>query len=365
MKEENFGPTLTNVTYMGRQTVKFGAFFLVFLIFGRVFLNGAIALYKAMNPPKPAPPTVGFGKLPPIVFPSQTSSDKPVSYSLETPTGQLPQFGDRAKVFFMPKTALSLLADQGAKKIAANYGFETEPEILSTEVYRWNALQPFTSSFELNIRNNNFKLTTDFLSRPELLSTGQAITGFEAVNRVKSYLRQGGLMPPDMATASGEIVYLKSLGGILEPAVSQSDADFIQVDLNRFPVDGQYRMFTEMGYKGTVSAIVSGASKGSDSIVAIEKSYNTIDYSEVHTYPLRSIRSAWDLLQAGEGYIVDKGKTDNAIVRKVYLAYFDSFEQQDYLQPIYVFENPDDGFLAFVSALDPSYIQVENDQVQQ
>lgn len=357
MPQEEVGPTLTNVTHMGRQVVKFGLIGLVVLMVGRVTVNGFIAYWKATHPEPPPPPSVGFGKLPEINFPSQSEEDKPLSYTLETATGTTPDFGDRAKVFFMPKASASLLADQAAKEKASSLGYVFEPEVIETELYRWSKSDPLLSTLELNIRSYSFSISTNYLSLPELLVNTTAPSGFEAVSDVKNLLKRADLLPDDVATASGEIVYLKSLGGELAPAVSQSDADFIQVDLNRNPIDGIYRMFTPQGYQGIISAILTGYYEGRDAVIDLSYNYHPIDYEEVHTYPIRTSQSAWQLLQAGEGYIAEKGSTDTAIIREVFLAYFDSYEEQEYLQPIYVFENKDSGFLGYVSAVDPKLIQ--------
>ena len=357
MAQEAAGPSLTNVTFMGRQTVKFGLIFLVVLMVGIITINAFVAYWKATHPEPPPPPTVGFGTLPGIEFQNQTEEDKPISYRLETATGATPDFGDRAKVYFMPKATASLLADQSAKATAAKLDYVFEPTALTTELYRWNKSQPVLSTLEMDIRTNNFSLTSNYLSLPELLTNKKIPTGFDAIERVKSVLKRADLLADDVATASGEIVYLKSLGGELAPAVSQSDADFIQVDLNRNPIDGVFRMYTPEGYVGIINAIVSGAFEGKDSIVELNYNYHAVDYDQIHTYPLRTSQSAWQLMQAGEGYIADKGSQDSAVIRTVTLGYFDSFEEQEYLQPVYVFENGETGFLGFVPALDPKYIQ--------
>lgn len=355
--QQNTGPTLTNVTAMGRNVVKYGLIALVLLMVSRFLFNGFAAFWRASHPEPPPPPTVGFGKLPQLRFDAKVENEKPVSYKLETATGTIPEFGDRSKVYFMPNASASLLADQSAKGTAATYGYVFEPESFGAEIYRWSKSQPLLSNLEMNIRTKNISQTTNYLSLPELLSSNQAPSGFDAVKITKSFLSKADLLPEDIATASGEVLYLKSLGGETAPAVSQSDADFIQVDLNRNPIDGIYRMFTPGGYQGTVRAIITGALKGNDSIVDIETNYNTVDYEQVHTYPLRTPRSAWQLLQAGEGYIANKGDSQNAIIRTVTLGYYDDFEEQEYLQPIYIFENEDTGFIGYVSALDPTYIQ--------
>lgn len=354
MAETATGPTLTDVTYVGRRAVKYGLIALVALVVGRSLLTAFVTYWKAANPPPPPPPTVGFGVLPQIAFPE--SDTQPVSYRLETASGTLPAFGDRAKVYFMPKSSLSLLADENAKKIASVLDYVFSPEVLDSRTYRWRKSQPLESTLQMDIQDYSMEITTDYLSRPELLTKSSVPTATEALNQVKEILRKTNLLAEDMATASGEVVFLKALGGELEPAVSYSDADFVQVDLNRTPIDGLYRMFSPAGYKGTVHGVVAGGLSRDSSVVHLEFNYQPVDYTQVHTYPLRTTDSAWRVLQAGEGYIASRGTLESAVIRQVYLGYFDSFDEQSYLQPIYVFEG-DGGFLGYVSALDSTYIQ--------
>lgn len=351
------GATLTEITYLGRLFVKFGSAFLVLLMVGRVTLNTTISIWKALHPEPPPPPTVGFGTLPALRFPQRVDIDMPDTYVLETANASFPDFGDRAKVFFMPQSSLGLLDDEDAKQIAATYDYLFEPEIHSTRMYRWTKSAPINSTLQVDIQSLSFQITTDYLSRPELLSNPNLPDNFEAVTMVKRFLRRVE-DAEDIATASGEIVFQKSLGGDLAEAVSYSDADFISVDINRTPIDDRFRMFTPEGYKGTVHAVVTGALQGNDGLVHFENNYHDVDYDQVHTYPLRSPRSAWNILKSGEGYIAGYEGTGQAVIRTVQLAYYDDFEEQEYLQPIYVFEG-DDGLIGYVSAIDPMYVQAK------
>ncbi len=348
-------PTLTNITKMGREVVKYFLVGLVVLMAGRVLLRALINLYKTLNPEPPPPPTVGFGRLPAIQFPSQENTDKPTSYKLETANGKLPYFGDRAKVFFMPQSSPSLLSDQRAKKIAATYDFVFQPDVLDERTYRWARSTPLETSLQMDIQNYNFVLSTDYLTRSELIVNVLPPNQKAAVRQVKQFLEKADLLAKDVATASAATTYLKSLGSGLEPAVSVSDADFIRVDLNRVPIDDEYFMYTTGGYKGIISVILTGVLEGHSSIVELEYHYHPVDITQVETYPLKSPKIAWQTLQAGEAYVVDKGDRDEAVIRNIYLGYFDSYEEQEYLQAIYVFEG-DGGFLAYISAIDSQFI---------
>lgn len=348
-------PNLTYITEIGRKAVKYFAIGLVVLIVGRMLLTGLVTLWKIINPEPPPPPTVGFGKLPAIDFPLSKEKSRPKTYRLETANGKLPSFSDRAKVFFMPASAPSLLADQRAKEIAATYDFVFQPDILDERTYRWVRSSPLETSLTMDIQNLNFKLNTDFLTRPELIVNTLPPDKTSAIRTVKSFLDDADLLPDDMATASATTTYLKSLGSQLKTAVSVSDADFIKVDLNRGAIDDEFFIYTDEGETGIVSAILTGVLESSQSIVQLQYYYHPADYEQIETYPLKDVRLAWQELQAGEGFVVKAGDSDEAVIREVALAYFDSYDEQPYLQPIYVFAG-DDGFLAYVSAVSSTYV---------
>lgn len=359
MPENNSGLSLTDAAYVSRNIIKYGAIVLVALIVGRTFFTAFAAYWKATHPPDPAPPTVGFGILPALEFPEKELDEKPKAYQLETATGGFQEFPDRAKVYLMFRSVASLLDDQTAKEVASSFNFVFAPESIGSETYRFTKSDPLQSTFQINTRTLDFSLDTDFLSRSELLLNSEVMDQAKGVSLVKSTLTSANLLPSDVATASGEGVYLKALGEDLSTALSYSDADYLQVDLNRNPIDDKYRSYTKDGTKGTIHAVLSGAFSGKDSIVQMDYNFQEIDYSQVETYPIRTAKSAWQVLQSGEGYVVKKGDYDTAVIRTVVLGYYESPEEQDYFQPIYVFEG-DGGFMGYVPAVDPVYYQTSS-----
>jgi hypothetical protein len=354
--EQNTGMNLTRAAYLGRQGIKLTIIGLVSLMVGRMVFSAGYAYWKATHPSAPPPPTVGFGKLPPLHFPAQTSEDKPSAYDLQLPVSRFPKVSDRAKVFLMTKSRLSLVADEKAGKLAQAYGFLFKPAILDESTYRWTKSSPLQATLEMDIRSYNFSLTTNYLSRADLLSQKNLPNQNTAVNLVKSFITSGQELPQDIATPSGEVVYLKALGDSLSPAVSLSDADYVQVDINRAAIDNTKPVLSPEGKKGVIHAVLSGSLSGRDQIVNLEYKYHPVDYTERHTYPIRTPTQAWQVLQAGEGYIATKGSGETAVIRNVYLGYYDDFDEQEYLQPIYVFEG-DNEFMGYVPAIDPRWIQ--------
>lgn len=348
---EQVGFTLTKATKIGRVVVKVGLISLVVMMVGRITLQAFTAYWKATHPPEPPPPAMEFGLLPAIEFPQEDLLTLPKNYQLETKTGAFPSFGDRANVYFMPKTSASLLDADQAKDLARKYGFDQQPETIDPRTYRWRKLSPLQSVLEMDIINHNFVYKTDYLSRPELILDVEIPAEYEAVERVKSFVKSSNLLPPDVATASGEVTFLKSIAGDLTEANSQSDADFVRVDINRVPIQNKYQLFTDDAQTGVIHAILASQVRGSN-VVHFERQYYPVDYLTFSAYPLRSVDEAWQLLQAGEGYVAQPASrnTDLAVIREVDLGYYESFLPQDYLQPIYVFFG-DDGFTAYVPAL--------------
>ena len=75
------------------------------------------------------------------------------------------------------------------------------------------------------------------------------------------------------------------------------------------------------------------------------------------TYPIKTAQKAFRELQTRQGFIVNVGNNQQIItVRKASLAYFDSLEPQQYLQPIYVFSG-DNGFQAYVRAIEAEWLE--------
>jgi len=347
---------LTTFKDYSRKTIKYGLIALVAYLVLRFLVGSFTAYWKATHPEPPPAPTVGFGKLPALNFPA--SAKVPASYRLETANGRLPDLTDRLKVFFMPKSGASLFDSDNAKSIASKFNFVFEPEIINERTYRFTKTEPLVSTFEIDIRDRVFNFQTDYLSRPDLILANKLPSNYDVASQVKTFAGQAGNFGPDIATASAQVSYLVSSGNKLEPAVSVSNAEFVQVDINRRPIDDIYQIYTQRGYEGVVHAIVSGFFSSGQRIVEAHNYYYPIDYGQMHTYPLRDVRTAWKMLQAGEGLVVNPGKASEAVIRKVSLGYYDDMEGQDYFQPIYVFEGDED-FLAIVAAVDPQYIQIQ------
>lgn len=339
--------TLTETAYYSRIAIKYGGIILAVLIIGRFSLGALITAWKNANPDPPPPPTVAFGPLPEISFPSSTRGT--VTYRLETPTGNFPAFPDRAEVFFMPAERPNLLALDRATTEAAGLGFKNTPIKRSDTLYRWQEQSPLPSTLDMFIYEGNFTMNVNWSSNPSFLSGINLPDEAQAISQVKSYLSRANLLASDLSKGEANITYLEAQGNVLSQTISLSEADFLQVDLYRQPIE-EYSVYTLDPEQGVVQAIVSG-NQELGRIVSVIYNYYPVDYENGATYPLKSPGQAWQELTSGQGgYIARLDPGINTVtIRRVELGYLDTYEAQKYLQPVYIFRG-DDNAIAYVPA---------------
>ncbi len=336
--------------YYARNVILYGGMGLLLLIIGRFLLNLGINYYNTINPPDPDPPTIAFGIIPAIIFPSKPSQT--LTYRLQTPDGTVPFFSDRASVFVMPERRSRFLALDQASEDAKTMGFANTPQQRSETLYRWSREGTVPAILDFYIYQGRFNITLDWTKDPTFLGNRQLGNEQQATNDIFNFLRKSKMVPEDLQQGETRVSFLKASGGAYAPTISLSEADFIQVDIFRSPIEEKYQVYTPDPNQGIVRGIVSG-SAGENRIVKLEYNYAPVDYLSTGTYPLKDPNLAWSELQAGSGYIarISSG-VESVTVRRIELGYFDSYDPQPFLQPIYVFKG-DDNFIGYVQAIRP------------
>ncbi len=345
--------TLTQAAYAMRKIIMVGGICVVVIMVGRVFLEAAVAYWKATHPEPPPPPTAGFGLLPKIEFPP--SATAPQAYKLEMPPAKLKPPADRAFVFFQPSKRASLLAVDKAKEQAQTLGFILEPDRISSETYRWRKTLPIPAILDYNIVTGTFLQRLDWQSDPAFLQGSRLPNEDQAIQLTRQTLSSVGLLQKDIATSSAKVTYLKATGSTYTNTVSLSEADFLQVDIFRLPINGQHAVVSDRPSKGIVRAILSGNPNKALQLVTLEYNYLPVNYQTVHTYYIITPQTAYQLLSQGKGYLAVSEGVSTAVIRNISLGYFDSSKQQQYLQPIYILEG-DGGFVGYVPAVDPRFV---------
>ncbi|NMC36211.1 hypothetical protein GYA49_04150 [Candidatus Beckwithbacteria bacterium] len=348
-------PSLTQTAITARKTIKYSAIGLVAYIVLRFAVIYGIALYNYLNPPPPPAPTMGFGALPKLILPE---SDYVYKFTLETPTGTLPEMPDRATVYYMPYQRANLLALDQAQALAEKIGFTNKSTALSPEMHQWQRQIPAPLTMEMNIVSGAFTISYDWQIDESILLDKQFQGESRTLVMAQQFFEKTQLLHDDINYANGTVSYLKASGNKMISAVSLSEADFVKLDYFRNDIEG-FPVLTPDPSKGIISMIFSGSTDANKQIVELDYNYFPADYLSPETYPLKSIDSAWETLKKGDGYIASAEQDLQAVVvRRIYLAYFDAEEAQQFLQPIYVFAG-DNNFVAYVPAISDNVTKSE------
>jgi len=343
--------TLTEASIMSRKGVRYTIYSIIAFIILRGVVLGGIALYKKAFPPAPIPATVAFGKLPQLPFPEATKHK--INFSIETSSGDIPTFPIQTKVFFMPKTSSNLLSLDFAKEKAKRLGFDSTPQQTTESMYKFYH-KSAPAIMETNIITGTFSLSYDLNSDPTPLSVRPTQPEVAAAS-IKSYLSSASLYPEDL-TGPISHQYLKTEAGGFIPALSQSDANLVRIDLFRKSVD-ELPAVTAKTNESNVWFMVSGVRERSKDIIAGEYHYFPVDESQVATYPIKTGEMAYQELSSGNYYPASLGTTiegENIKIRKIYLAYYDAGVYVEFYQPVYVFEGDKD-FVGYVPAVTTDY----------
>jgi len=339
--------SLTRIAYYTKKIIKWGIIGSLGLMILKFSYTVGKNIWEQLNPPPLPSPTVVFGKLPPLQFPEKEPLED-LEFELETPTGKLPAFLDQAKVYLSPYQKPNLLAPERARGQAAKLAFSEEPQIISERIFRWTKKSPLNSVLEMDIFTGAFTFSYNWQGENIILTQQNPLEKERAIEEVKSFLNKLGVMENDLIEGKSEAVYLKASGTKMIPAPSLSEADFTKVEIFRKDIE-ESSILTADPEKGIVSIITSGAG-GAKRIIEIDFNYFPVNYELPSTYPIKSSVKAWETLENGQAFIASWKGTGKIIIRRIYLAYYDSWEPQEFLQPIFVFQGDDD-FFAYVPAV--------------
>lgn len=348
--------SLTETAYYTRRAVNWIILGVIAYILLRIAFGVLAFIWVIVFPPKAPPPNHAFGKLPALQFPQQATPSGQITFQLQTIQGSVPAASPSATVYFMPKTAPNLLALNQAQNFAKNLQLDPTPIQETKNIYRFNDSELPLRTLRFDIISSNFILRYAFERELSLFSEKQLPSADEAQQQALDMLQQYSLNHDDFTGGAVTVSFFKLTGNQLVPTTSLSQSDAERVDIFRKPI-GNMSVFTPVPDQGPISIIFSGSSNGKKHIIQFAYTYWPIDYQTTATYPLKTSDVAWTELQQGKGYIARyPTNTTSIVVRNVYLGYYDSFNPQTYLQPVFVFEG-DNGFLGYVPAVSPLWTE--------
>ncbi len=314
------------------------------------------AVYKNIFPPKNQP-TLAFGKLEPLKLESKQITNEAPKFTLNTKNGALPVFPDRMIVYKFNPVEYTYNAGRTASEHATRL-FMTDANLssdISGDTYRW--LDPATgTSLSININKKDLVSKTP-LNNAEISAIKLPINSIDqsrALGKFNTLLFNIERYNDDLYPQGTQYIAMgRYKNDQLVETTSTAEAQIVRVDLfrsiNKYPIFGPtYR-------KGLLHGWIANPLPGEDNQAynypLLELYYHTINQDPSATYPVIPIATVWQEVIKNKGIIsevVPKGSSpfqsytpvaiDRIFVNNIRLAYVESEEIQEYLQPIYVFE---------------------------
>ena len=344
--------TLTEVSVVARKGVVVGIGFVILLMFYPIIRGVAMKIYQKYNPPPPPAPTVKFGKLPVLEFPNISYPNKP-EIKLETISGGLPKLPPAAKVYLVEINKSRLLTLDRYRQKATGIGLSSDPVQIDDIRYRFVHTK-FQANMVVNLITDQIEYKYDWTKDKDEIIPGNLEPMEQEISKAKSFFDRLGVTKEDISKGTGKVTYYAATGSAFSPINNYIDANFVRVDLFRADLDN-LKFVTSGGDFSPINVTSSSTNKPELKIVAASYYYSRILGNDIFaTYPLKGVEKAYQELVSGQGFIV-RNVLPTAIIRKISLAYYESNNPQDYIQPVYVFEG-DKGFLAYVTAVDESML---------
>lgn len=323
-----------------------GALLGLFLLVKVVFF-----IKEIISPTPPPPPTVSFGKLPQIFFPSGIK--KKFSYTVDTISGALPEFPDRTKIYEMNKSKPDILAVQRASEKAAILKFNPQPEHLSDILYRWTSTQPPPKSLVLNVNMASFTLYSPYLTDQFVLSGANLPDQKKAISEAQSFLQTLELYPEDIDEEKTKTELFGINNGVITPVLSLSTTKLISVNLFQKNIDDMQIVYPA-GPSSTMNLVIAGGENEPQVVNGRFFYQKSTDKSA--TYPIKAAEESYEELKKGNAYVAShQGKNLSIVIKKVYLGFYIEGREQKYLMPVVVFEGTNN-FVAYVSAVKGEWI---------
>lgn len=350
--------TLHQATDTTKNILKWAAIVIVgiFILYWLVKL-GFYIKEKAFPTPPP-PPTVSFGTLPAIVFPQETKGV--FNYQIETVSGTLPSFPDRAKVYkTIPDVPTLLNLSTARQKVHqlqsfANLDFATTEKALSETTYQYTDNTPAKRTLTMDIVTSNFTYSSLYLTDENV--TANKFNGDEksAITTAEGFFSQLSSFPNDLDEQRTTTQLLTITNGTLIPATSLSNANVIRVNffqkaLNNLPI------FYAHPPQSSIYAYV-GSRGAQNEVLEASFTHQTIS-PNFATYPIKTSEEAFEDLKKGNAAILSYDGTSSTIrITDSYLGYYLGDDPQTFLMPIIIFQG-DDNFYAYVSAIKENWIK--------
>ncbi|MBI3379618.1 hypothetical protein HY029_02565 [Candidatus Gottesmanbacteria bacterium] len=302
-----------------------------------------------------------FNKIPAPKFTHIAISSSGLKFKLENVEGlAIKDATPAGKVYSMPKKLPTLLDTQRARNFAVKLGFTNPEEPISSTYYRFTDPDDKLHTLEIDTTTKNFKLKYDYKNNPSLFAGDTIQNKDQTITEVKNYIQFNGLF--DDAIAKGKVtttlLTYNPQTKIASVASSLSDTNLLKINFFRNDMDNK-KVLPPQFSESYNFVLYTPSTIINKRIIELFYTFWPIALDDFGTYPLRSSEAAWQDLTDGYAFVVNIGNNNSQnqiIIRNIYLAYYDSDEPQNYLQPIYVFEGDND-FVAYLPAVSNDWLE--------
>jgi hypothetical protein len=343
-------PTLHDTTVLTKKIFTWGGIGIAAIILLVFLIRGGAALFSILFPKAPPPPTTVYGKMSPVPFPESQFSEK-YTYSIDTVSGKLPVFPDRAKVFETITPVPRLLDLRDSRILVNKTQYAAGETSITDTVYSWRYNSNFNKKITYNIVSKDFTIDSNYLTDPLLVDTIGTPTAETAIKSVTQFLETLELYPLEFDEEKTTTQYLYIQNAQTYPATSISSAQVTRVDLYHKDLNELPVMYPNPPFSSTYFIV-----KSPSEIVQAQLHFQTLEESQA-TYPIKSAEQAFEELKSGKGHIAAYyGEGTEIVLKDSYLAYFMSDVKQQFIQPIIVFEGKN-GFYAYVTAISEEWVE--------
>lgn len=349
--------SLVQATELTREFLKKSSIVCGVLLSLFIIYQIGLFIYKVFIPPPPAPAEEKFGLLPPVKFPSPLQS---ISYTLNTPTGRLPTFVDRMKVYKIKQRGAQLLDLNNIRGRLQGAGF-TKNELKQSEIiYQWTSITQPETFIRLNIVSNAFEIHSNFYNDPYVLANIRFPKTNTAIqNTALTLLSSIGENISSFDLAKTNYTYFKLVDGKLIQVDALNDAKIAKVDLYQKSIDKlsiNYPSFNNesidrfwIGSSRNYPIIVYGNFRHQETDIT-DPSYSSM-------YLMKNSSQAFSDLKSGKAFVFNPSNRTNVEITDVSMGYYIgeldlSVLEQEYIIPIFIFTGRD--FKAYVHALPDS-----------
>ncbi|MBP9797762.1 hypothetical protein KBC70_01300 [Candidatus Woesebacteria bacterium] len=346
--------TLSEFSYYVR---KFGPFALIgFVVFIIFYLIISALITSISNRPVVVEYQPPFGQLDPIVFSRKIDYPSDISFTLENLEGRPVTSTSSALVFPMltSRTRFGYQQTIGYMARAVGVDIEKTPYSIDALAAIYN---DGVRKLTINITDYNFTFETDYNQIGEVFSTAVIPAENTIREEARSFMRQMNKFSSAFAQGRDNIIYLRYDQATQDFIVVKNPEDANVVEVDFFPPDVDVFPNVTPKYYNSQNYVTFVFRPEGNVIIKAQVSNYAKDFANGGYYPLKTGDQAYQELIDRKATIVSTAKGSNKIViRDMFVGYYDPEVFQPYYMPVYVFLG-DDGFVAYVSAVEDMYVK--------